>query len=298
MELYADAIEYGVVFGIAEKPRDYGPLLIDIDLEIPIDNYVEGQRLYNEEIIFAIIDKYREVTKRYLDLEPKELVASLFEKPKSTKKETTVKDGFHIIFHGITAHFKLRHIIRYHVVNELSDNQLFKQFVKPVNDIIDKAVVSTNNWLLPGSKKGDGQLYELKAIYDEDNDPIVIENTLADKHKLVSMYSLQHKKRSEENASIFLEDIESEQIDEEYDKIYKKQANYNNLFTDTPISEDKEDQIRRAKFFVSLLSDDRNNTFDAWIKLGWALHNIDNSLLSTWIEFSRRSSKFKEGECE
>jgi len=298
MELYADAINYGVTFGIAEKPRDYGPLLIDIDLEIPIENYVEGERLYNDEMIFEIINTYREVAKKYLDLESKELVASLFEKPKSTKKETTAKDGFHIIFHNITAHFKLRHLIRHHVVNALSDNSLFKQFVKPVNDIIDKAVVNTNNWLLPGSKKKDGQLYELKAIYNEDNEAIDIIKTLTDKPKILKMYSLQHKLRCEEEATTFLEDIEQEQIDEEYDKIYKKQANYNNLFTETPISEDKEDQIRRAKFFVSLLSDDRNNTFDAWIKLGWALHNINNSLLSTWIEFSRRSSKFKEGECE
>jgi P4 family phage/plasmid primase-like protien len=298
MSLYCEAVSYGVTFNIAEKPKEYGPLIIDIDLEIPNDDYVEGERLYNNKMLFEIINAYRDVINQYLDLESKELAASIFEKPKPTKKATTVKDGVHIIFNGITAHEKLRYVLRHRVVQLLSDNELFQKFTKPVNDIIDKAVVNTNCWLLPGSRKKDGQLYELKTIYDDSNNSIDITKTLSNTKILMKMYSLNDKYRCEENASIYLEHVTLEDIESEYSKIGEKPSRSQNNFLDMPISENKEDIIRKAGILVSLLSDERNNNFDTWIRIGWALHNIDGSLLSTWIDFSKRSPKFKEGDCE
>jgi P4 family phage/plasmid primase-like protien len=297
-KLYAEAIEYGVVFNIAEKPKDYGPLLIDIDLEIPIDDYVEKQRLYDDDMIYEIINTYRQVICEYLDLDSNELLASVFEKEQPTKKVTTVKDGFHVIFHALIVHYKLRYIIRNKVVKKLENSEMFSKFLKPINDIIDKAVVNTNCWLLPGSKKKDGQLYKLKTIYDDQNNYIEISETVDDKYKLVRLYSLQSKIYCDENASTFHENISPDIIEDEYSKINEKRYNINNSTFETVVSKNKEDDVRKAKVFVSMLSDERNNTYEAWIKLGWTLHNIDNSLLETWIEFSKRSSKFKEGDCE
>ena len=152
-KLYAEAIDYGLIFNIAEKPKDYGPILIDIDLEIPLEDYNERKRLYNDDMIYEIINTYREVLLEYLDLEPNELLASIFEKEYPTIKTSIVKDGFHIIFHALIIHYKLRLIIRNKVVQKLEKSELFNKFLKPINDIIDKAVVNTNCWLLPGSKK-------------------------------------------------------------------------------------------------------------------------------------------------
>jgi P4 family phage/plasmid primase-like protien len=297
-KLYAEAIEYGVIFNIAEKPKDYGPLLIDIDLELPIEDYNEKERLYNDDMIYEIINTYREVILEYLDLNSNELLASIFEKDNPTMKLSTVKDGFHVIFHALIVHYKLRHIIRSKVVKKLENNSLFSKFIKPINDIIDKAVVNTNCWLLPGSKKKDGYLYRLKTIVDDSNNYIDITETINNKYKLIKLYSLQNKIYCEANASTFNENITSELIDEEFSKINEKRYNINNNTFNIEISKNKEDEVRKAKILVSMLSDERNNTYDDWIKLGWSLHNIDNSLLETWIEFSRKSSKFKEGDCE
>ena len=46
------------------------------------------------------------------------------------------------------------------------------------------------------------------------------------------------------------------------------------------------------------LSEKRSDGFDSWIKLGILLHNVDYSLLDTWISFSKKSPKYKEGECQ
>ena len=41
----------------------------------------------------------------------------------------------------------------------------------------------------------------------------------------------------------------------------------------------------------------RADNYEEWIKLGWALRNIDYRLLEPWIRFSCVSSKYIEGEC-
>jgi hypothetical protein len=158
LEYYCEAVNYGVVFSIAEKPKDYGPILIDIDMELPIDDYNNG-RLYNINIIFEIINAYREGLKTFLELGDDELIVTLHEKEQPTKKATVLKDGFHLIFNNICAHYKVRHLVRDYVIKKLEETDIFNNFSNSVDKIIDKAVVNTNCWLMYGSKKNDGQIY-------------------------------------------------------------------------------------------------------------------------------------------
>jgi P4 family phage/plasmid primase-like protien len=296
LELYGEAVQYGVYFHIAEKQKDYAPIIIDIDLKKNFEDYEDGTRLYDESLILNVVTTFRQVIDNYLDLSPSEKLVALFEKPAPTITSTTVKDGFHLIFYNICAHFELRHLIRHHVVDILEKTELFSNFCNKTNDIIDKAVVSTNSWLMYGSKKPDGYLYKLTNIYNSKNNQTDISELLEDIPKLITMFSLQHKNWKEENANAFLEDIDEDIIKEEFDKTCSRSIVTNNTFTDIP--ESREDTCRKAKFFVSILSDERNDNYESWIRIGWALHNIDPSLLPIWIDFSKRSPKFKEGDCE
>ena len=137
-KLYSEAVECDVIFSIAENPKDYGPLLIDLDLEIPLDNH-NGERLYNDDMICEVINTYRNVSSKYLNLSAEELAVSVFEKPKPSEKKNIIKDGVHIIFHNINAHYKLRYLIRNDVVNILNNSEHFKPFSNSVDKIIDKA---------------------------------------------------------------------------------------------------------------------------------------------------------------
>ena len=54
-----------------------------------------------------------------------------------------------------------------------------------------------------------------------------------------------------------------------------------------------------AEQLVDILSVDRADNYDSWIRVGWCCRNIDNRLLRSWITFSKKSSKFvDEDECE
>ena len=60
-----------------------------------------------------------------------------------------------------------------------------------------------------------------------------------------------------------------------------------------------DDELEFVKMLVTkCLAPERAETYDAWIRIGWCLRNIDHRLMETWIAFSRLSTKFMEGECE
>jgi hypothetical protein len=49
---------------------------------------------------------------------------------------------------------------------------------------------------------------------------------------------------------------------------------------------------------MNCLKSYRANNYTQWISVGWCLHNISETLLSTWIKFSKSSTKYFDGECE
>lgn len=50
--------------------------------------------------------------------------------------------------------------------------------------------------------------------------------------------------------------------------------------------------------FIRIVSPIRAEHCGDWMRVGWCLHNINTSLLPLWIEFSKKSKKYKAGECE
>ena len=57
-------------------------------------------------------------------------------------------------------------------------------------------------------------------------------------------------------------------------------------------------KIPLAREALAALKSSRAANYDEWIDVGMALHSVDDSLLSDWIQFSRSCpEKFKEGEC-
>ncbi len=58
-----------------------------------------------------------------------------------------------------------------------------------------------------------------------------------------------------------------------------------------------DDDLMFAKKLVDCLSPSRADNYTDWINLGWVLRIIDYRLLETWVEFSKISSAYIEGEC-
>lgn len=287
------ANKFGVDFHIAEMPKEYGPIIFDIDLEKQKEG--SSSRLYNEDIIIEVIDYYRRAIKKFLNVSDDELVVNIFEKKKPTEKNLILKDGFHGFFNRICVNSKVRHLIRNEVLKMVEEEtETLTKFNNNIGNIFDKSIVSHNAWLMYGCRKPDGQTYKLTRVYDTNYKNIIEDCNYTELDK-VKMFSLQHKTWRLENSTDYNDEYFDERIEQEFNKL--------GIVKSKPTSElnvnmDKACEIEKAKHLLMLLNDDRAHDYNDWIRVGWALHNIDESLLYEWIEFSRRSDKFVDGECE
>lgn len=295
LKLYCKAIKVGITdLSIAEKPKDYGPIKIDVDLEICKDDHDENFRLYDEKIILEIIDYYRQSIKKYLDVSDSELQCFVFEKPNYSDKGDIIHDGIHMIFPGIITHFKIRHLIRDEVLILAELSNSFDQYSNPIKRILDKAIVSSNYWFLYGSSKPGSDSYQLKSIITHDDSEIDT-NEFVKEHNIVKLFSLQDKRWKKSEASKFQDEYDEDKIESLYNKDnYSAKSN----FTDDMLPEEKEEEIRKAVKIVDMLSYARSDSYEDWIRVGWALRNTDVGLLPVWIKFSKLSKKFVPGECE
>jgi P4 family phage/plasmid primase-like protien len=309
---YINAIENGVDdLGILETQKEYAPLIIDIDLEIPSEDY-KGGRLYDNNMVLDISKKYIKSLNNFLDVSKVDYRICLFEKKNPTEKNGIYKDGFHIVFQELYVNKQIRHLIRHNVVKMCEDDGVFVSYSNAPDKIIDKAVVSTNAWFLYKSIKPNGPLYLLTIIYDKkmniiydhekklsyDNDTFEESEHEESDGVLINFLSIQKTKYTKKYATPLLDNCNSSDIDAECDKFGINSAmKAEQIKCDVPA--EKEDDVRRATKFTDMLNERRAYDYHDWLRVGLSLHNIDNSLLLVWIDFSKKCGrKYKEGECE
>ena len=292
MAMYNDAIENNVTdFSILEMQKEYSPIIVDIDLKIPTDDY-QNKRLYDNNLINNIIKKFLNAFDKYIEFDKTNFKICVFEKKSVTKLDDICKDGFHLIFPDICANVITRHLIRQYVVNLCTDENIFETFLETPDKIIDKAVVSSNGWFLYGSKKPGGQMYKLSQVYNYNLEKIELNGNL------VIFFSLHYKKKrySKKTSNKLKLNYEDIDIHAEIDRL-----NINTFKSDGnkyELSEDLETLVKRACTFISMLDENRAANYEEWRNVGLALHNTHESLLPTWLEFSSKcTEKYNEGAC-
>ncbi|KAL3146486.1 hypothetical protein ABBQ32_000743 [Trebouxia sp. C0010 RCD-2024] len=81
-------------------------------------------------------------------------------------RAAVAKDGLHLMFPFIRCFDRLKWMARDHVIQEC--RTLFEQLgtTNTIDDIVDKAVISTNNWFVYLSSKPNRQPYKLTRVLD------------------------------------------------------------------------------------------------------------------------------------
>lgn len=211
--------------------------------------------------------------------------------------------------------------------------QLSEKEKDEVHDsVFDSSPIKKNKWFLYGSGKNIGgkfNLYEVKYIFDYNAELI---DEIPEREELINLLAIRwnfevkvkprkksdylnvieyirtkyiNKNKINMNQAFLKSDkvnIESEDIISIDDK-YMKSTNVENKFNYKANENENfkkiKDDIDITKKLVKLLSPNRAYNYNDWIVVGWALFNIDCTLLNEFIEFSKKAStKFKIGECE
>jgi P4 family phage/plasmid primase-like protien len=291
-KLYDEALFNGKKLHITERHEDISPMIIDLDFKYEIETY---ERKHTKEHIKKIIQLYIDEICLLFNIEKGnvKLTSFVFERDTiySAKTNTVKKDGIHIMFPFIISYTYAQYYIRDNILKKIGDiiNEL--HFKNNISDVVDRSILASGTcWLLYGSNKPLPEVknnpYNIKYVFNENVEEVSLEEYFQDINiSLPRFFSIRDKKESDltpirEEKLIYLENNKK--------KIAKKVRN--NVDYD----------INKIKDLVSILNISRADNYSQWLEVGWLLHNIDpnsDELLDIWIDFSKKSDKFKEGEC-
>jgi len=292
-KLYKRATKVGNIPNLLESHLEQGPVIIDLDFKYTINNDKKNKRIYSLDDIKIIIELYNKVICSYFAINEADFSIYLMEK-KSPKivsvddinHKKTYKDGVHIIYPEICICNRVQLFIRELIIGKIKKDNILSHLdlENSIDDVFDKAVIERNNWLLYGSGKDSNieNLYQLSKIYN-----YKLEEIDGEELDLVSFLSIR-KFKSESDHAEYVENMSFEKVNSLYENILGKGKPYVN-----------NSEMIKARKLLGMLSLDRGCDYSNWIELGFCLHNIDDSLLEDWIDFSKRvPDKFKDGYCE
>lgn len=307
LRLYKAAI-YGMPMHIVERPKEIGPMVIDIDFKTK-----HKERQYLDSHIELVIKAYNKHFKQHLKVRDRDIKAFVFEKPDPTyeKKNKEYKDGFHIMYPDMPLNVTQRYFFYHKVKKDIEENDLFSDidFTNTYKQILDDSVVNNNGILMHGASKQDRDPYSLTKIYCHDMKIELIDEY--DDEYLVDFLSIR-KYHDETTEYVSKEsEVEAEEIYGLYktgdkkkkvvdtmldqDKLKKAEERMNKDFPQ-PI---KNDQYEFVEKLVNILSPHRSYDYAEWMRVCWALRNISQSYFNIFVKFSQKCpSKFDLEFCK
>ena len=255
-------IRAGAKYGILERPKDIGPMLVDVDIVKPLD---ERQRLYTKGRVVVYAMAFQKYLMSQTDItDHTNLECYVLEKKPYLDNKGNCKNGFHLHFPFVWMTREHRSLIT-KLVKELNIEQEY--------ETLDDSAVR-NNCFLYRSRKTDTQgSYILKYSLNVDG-------------------STNHKKPGDgcvRTLSIRnnLTGITNKVLDRFIEKrVEPTEGRHKRM---TPL-----DNSLLTRCMESLDSS-RSDDYHEWIKIGCILYTIDKENgFQRWDDFSKQSHKYDE----
>lgn len=316
LDLYSKCLSEGYQnFYLAEKPLEYFPLRVDFDFKLQVnkDNLEQDlEHQYTDEMIKSIVKIYQDELKNIIDpeyFEPRQLYCLVLTKNARVdeKDNQIIKDGLHLHF----PHFICNWWIQDSYLRERVIHQMMSQCVWGGTSYIkiEKSIdqLKGKYWLLYGSKKKEtlepfvyyksinenGDFFPLKSVF--------IDEMVGREGSCIYYLPIFLSLRIERDKTSL-----KDEIMREYEEI-KTIRRITRVVPTKKSPLEIMEQIKEIKDsqLLDMISDDRADDRSDWMHVGYALFSIgagcpegSEECLQLWIEFSKRSPKCIEGECE
>jgi len=276
---------------------EFAPVTIDIDLDFDIKSNLKKTKLDTEKLKQIYVLLVRKMFKHLDSPETVKFHGYVLVKPEPYVdiEKDRIRDGVHIIFPNISTNCKYQDFLRKETIAELEKILDGIGHINSIEEVYDPIIIRSQ-FVMYGNHKKDQTPYLLKHIFcynpktkkvldylDQFNTkyPDITERTI----HLLNTLSLRNKNDTPSK-------LKNNEI-EEKKSITVKVSN-------EPILNVGNFEVQEAVGLVGLLKPTRADNYDDWIKIGWCLHNINEcvELLNAWVDFSKKSKKFKVGECE
>lgn len=322
LTVYANEIKNGTKEYLTETQLETdSSILIDIDLRF---NYSVKNRIYTESHIDDLKNLYLEELKKIYQFDEQPFNLYIFEKNNVNpiQEKNITKDGIHMII-GIKTKREEQIYLRDKIILQIKELWNDLPIINTWEEIFDIGISQgICNWQLYGSTKPGYETYKLtkqyKITFDESDQDFIIEkekvpeiitldllkkisarcqtnpfyfnrgdfinhistnNLLNNSHKqntvknktqsssiqIEEIFNIRNKDNLNQQVALFLEHIDT--------------INY---------------ELRETYNYTMALPEKYYGTgsFPYWIKVGWALRNINDKLFIVWIEFSAKWEQF------
>ena len=318
-DLYKEAVLAGEEMFLTEKHREIGPVVIDLDFRfdrnenaataVESDEAVEAVpvRRYTRGDVDNIITIYGKALGNMLGDGIDSFDIYVLEKPvpSFTADKNIEKDGIHLIIPYIATNQMTQLRLREIVLPPLTEALNTLDLKNSIADVVDEAVISRNNWQMLGSKKPHCEMYRVTRIVRFDCATKTIEtvtdNINEDKEtqvEFVEHLSIRNKYVETQLKTEAIEDVVAFEAKMQESKIKSHFKNTILSKTRNCKNNANDEDLKQAGILVDFLITSRAESYYDWIRVGWCLRNIDHRLCDKWAQFSRKSPKFREGECE
>jgi P4 family phage/plasmid primase-like protien len=275
--------------GVGEKPDNYIPILVDIDLKGH-----DQKSLYNKDMVEKTVQVYQEVIKDIVkDVSDVDLLCVFLEKDGYTTKDGVYKNGFHLHFPYIflSEHDHTKFLLP-RVKTKLVD--VYKEY--KIDDVVDKGYVKAP-WLLLGSIKDAAmKSYRVSSLYDSNCKQTNIDSLL---NYEIFDENQNRIELSKDNIEFNMPRILSIKI---WGRRYDRQV-VDDIEVVRSVQKKKKKKVVRGRVInnqndmklceklLKVLSVNRADNHNEWIYVGFVVYNISNGSskgLKMWKEFSKK----------
>ena len=308
-ELYRGALARGEEAHLTERHRHIGPVVVDLDFrfEASAEELAAGApppARRHGAALPGIVEVYARAIASLVEAPP-QFDLFVMEKPSASLAKGVVKDGVHIIVPAIVTRTAVQLMLRTAVLPQVA---AALEPLRPLNraeDIVDEAVIERNNWLMYGSRKPGGDVYRVAAVYRftcADGGAMERLGKAADYEPeageagYVELFSLRNKYDESPIREDRLQAV-ADFVQQTEERHRRREAINLVVAAEANARPNTCDNMDEVSLLVDMLDAGRAESYSEWVRVGWCLRNIDHRLLEKWIEFSKRSPKYIDGEC-
>jgi hypothetical protein len=297
-QAYGACVDAGAAVHLTERHTALGPVVIDVDLR-----HAGSERVYTREHVKGFLDALVSVLVDYVSVPTVEVV--LLEKagPRLCDKPGGgYKDGWHIVLPNVVTHAAVQHAVRSEFLQSprcVEQLAAIPGVTTGASEMYDDAVIERNGWLLYGSKKpGEQSSWAVTAWWRFDVGAGRVVESDEWRGQLASQLAPMLSIRRGEGC-------EAVAYTSEGARAARAAACVAFRARERPAGASGVRRLDDAEFacvaaLVGKLGRARSDSRNEWMRVGWCLFNLEPSdrALKLWDEFSRLSSKHRDGECE
>lgn len=313
-DLYVKAVLDDNRLYLTEKPREVGPLRIDLDFiyEQKIDKH-----LHTQAQVVSFAKAYMDMMKQYLVL-PDVTNVYVMEKRRPTidAKKQRCKSGIHIVVPQICTHKYVEQSVRRALLKRMEEFFPGLPLKDPWDKVYDEQVLNrSQQWTLYGSRKPDEDSlpYKIAYVVKYDGNDVTIDTNIPDiTVDLLKTLSLRDEKpetaMTEEGKALYGETKTNGKDDvrisggkprvgrptQRSEKPGSRGSSPNGrifIQLDPEVRENIKDHIFN-------LNPARADDYAQWVQVAICLHNIHPDLLDIFLDFSSQNAeKYNEADC-